>query len=772
MQWKSMLLTGVLAAAMIVPAIAQQINVVINDRPLNFQGASASQVGGRVLVPLRGVFEALGAQVNFDAPTMTIYAVRGETQLQLRLGSAQAYVNGQLRLLDVPAQARFGRTMVPLRFVSEALGAQVQWDDRTRTVSITDTSLVTPGGDIGIPPEFQVTPTPRPTAIPTVAPVIPPVVPPTNATSVSGTVVKVDAAPPAAITLTVGTQRRIYEIDPNALIYRQPTILSSTGGQPTVGNAVPVALTSLMPGQEVRVRLNAQNQVTQIISTPTVRTARVRFAQGNRIVLDDVDDTTLVIGNEVRFVDAQGRAVNTANIQPGQTVALFMSPETGGVYQVSAHNNDIIVAGGTPTPITNPNIPPVVQPNNPNDTRPEILQVTHNAPRPVKAGSTITVTVRGTAGMRGTFDVSPRAQNILLREVIGRPGEYTGTYTTRAGDDVLNGRITARLISAAGEEIQQQSLNPLTIDTLAPRIIGTFPADGAAIEVSQPNITVYADDLGGSGLAPSTMSITNQGETFQIPTTVAPPTSISGVPPRPLSGDVTVRANVADVAGNVTTRTFTFAVRAALGPVTSITHNATRNLQGGDVVTVEMTAEAGGRASFDLVTTDNRMFAQGIPMTEIAQGRYRGNYTFPAGRDATDLRVVGRFVDINNRLTTSEATTPLRTINAAGPEVPIITTPTDNERVATPITIRGRATPNAIIEVGLRAEGVQYFVFEYKEDMPAIQVRADANGNWQTQPIQLPKPRNVSGLSYVITATQRDAADRVSEPATITVRPR
>lgn len=113
------------------------ISVVLNGRVLDLGGTGASQVGGRILVPLRGVFESLGATVNYDAPTSTIYAMRDTTNVQLRLGSTQASVNGQQRVLDVPAQARFGRTLVPLRFVSETLGAQVQWVEAQRTVYIT-----------------------------------------------------------------------------------------------------------------------------------------------------------------------------------------------------------------------------------------------------------------------------------------------------------------------------------------------------------------------------------------------------------------------------------------------------------------------------------------------------------------------------------------------------------------------------------------------------------------------------------------------------------
>ncbi len=121
-----LLATSLQALPLLQPATAQRpIGVVLNGQVINFGGAAPTQVGGRVLVPLRGVFESLGATVNYDAPTSTIFATRDDTRMQLRLGSSEASVNGQTRYLDVPAQARNGRTLVPLRFVSETLGATV-----------------------------------------------------------------------------------------------------------------------------------------------------------------------------------------------------------------------------------------------------------------------------------------------------------------------------------------------------------------------------------------------------------------------------------------------------------------------------------------------------------------------------------------------------------------------------------------------------------------------------------------------------------------------
>ena len=143
--------TGTLGAPMFLSAPAQAqygapIGVIVNGRQINVGSVAPIREGGRVLVPLRGVLESLGANVSFDYSTSTVRAQRGATTIALRLGSTQAYVNGQLRTLDVPARTVNGRTIVPLRFMSEALGATVQYNGSQNAVYITTRGGVNDGG--------------------------------------------------------------------------------------------------------------------------------------------------------------------------------------------------------------------------------------------------------------------------------------------------------------------------------------------------------------------------------------------------------------------------------------------------------------------------------------------------------------------------------------------------------------------------------------------------------------------------------------------------
>jgi peptide/nickel transport system substrate-binding protein len=98
---------------------------------------------GRTLVPMRAIFEALGAQVYWDNPDI-VRSYRREDVLVLQLGSRIAWVNGPSRQLDVAPIAISGRTMIPLRFVAEALGAKVEWIESTRTVTVQYTPYTPP----------------------------------------------------------------------------------------------------------------------------------------------------------------------------------------------------------------------------------------------------------------------------------------------------------------------------------------------------------------------------------------------------------------------------------------------------------------------------------------------------------------------------------------------------------------------------------------------------------------------------------------------------
>jgi len=118
------------------------ISVVVNGQQLPAQ-PPAVEISGRTMLPMRTVFEALHATVDWDGATQTASAEREGTTVAMTIGQATAYIDGQPVMLDVPAQLISGHTYVPVRFPAEAFGANVGWDQATQTVSI---SLAVPPG--------------------------------------------------------------------------------------------------------------------------------------------------------------------------------------------------------------------------------------------------------------------------------------------------------------------------------------------------------------------------------------------------------------------------------------------------------------------------------------------------------------------------------------------------------------------------------------------------------------------------------------------------
>ncbi len=126
-----------IVSVMTVPSYADnQINVTIDGAGQNYDVMPVN-ISGRVLVPMRGIFEALGAEVEWRDDLKTVYAAKGGKNVVVTIDSPNARIDGIGVKMDVAPAIIEGRTMVPVRFVSEAMGEDVEWDDSTKTVIIT-----------------------------------------------------------------------------------------------------------------------------------------------------------------------------------------------------------------------------------------------------------------------------------------------------------------------------------------------------------------------------------------------------------------------------------------------------------------------------------------------------------------------------------------------------------------------------------------------------------------------------------------------------------
>lgn len=229
-------------------------------------------IGDRVLVPVRGVFQQLGATLVWEDPathavivSRTVPPGRG-TQIRLIAGSRLAYINDSPVTLDVAPIIVAGRTFVPLRFVGEALQATVAWNPGLRVVAIA------PGL--------------APPSLPPAAVLAPPKEGPAE-----GTVVRVDlATAPPAVTITwYGHQTRPFAVAPDTAFFRRDL---------NTNRVVPIQLRQVFPGDAVSL-------VVEVGGGPrpygTIRRGEVlvREARGR---VESVTDRTVVLGDGRSFV--------------------------------------------------------------------------------------------------------------------------------------------------------------------------------------------------------------------------------------------------------------------------------------------------------------------------------------------------------------------------------------------------------------------------------------------------------------------------------------
>ncbi|HET9030655.1 MAG TPA: copper amine oxidase N-terminal domain-containing protein [Candidatus Aquilonibacter sp.] len=117
--------------------------------------------GGTVLIPLRSMFEQMGATVSYNAGTKTVTVSKPGSEVRVTVGRPEVVINGETRPLDVPPMMYHGSVLVPVRVISEGMGAYVQWVPDKQVVVVRY-----------LPPTPP--PTPAPTEAPTTAPTVAP----------------------------------------------------------------------------------------------------------------------------------------------------------------------------------------------------------------------------------------------------------------------------------------------------------------------------------------------------------------------------------------------------------------------------------------------------------------------------------------------------------------------------------------------------------------------------------------------------------------------
>lgn len=145
---KKRLFTSILTVSMIlscsaVSAADNEVKVYLDGTQLQFEQPPVIQ-DGRTLVPMRAIFEALGADVDWQGETQYIVATSSSKgqMIEMHINNNIITHNGVDITLDVAPQLINGYTMIPLRVVSECMDANVEWDGNTKTVYVTNKNSI------------------------------------------------------------------------------------------------------------------------------------------------------------------------------------------------------------------------------------------------------------------------------------------------------------------------------------------------------------------------------------------------------------------------------------------------------------------------------------------------------------------------------------------------------------------------------------------------------------------------------------------------------
>lgn len=449
------------AAGAAVLSFAQNVRVNVNGNPVAFHDTRPTMIGGRVMVPLRGVLEELGAYVGWDAPSRTVTATKNTVDLRLRIGDRNATVNGQTVVLDVPATVIGGSTMVPLRFVGESLGADVRWDASTETVNITTANTEVHNTDQGMPTgstgNLSVTSfthnggkwlrTGQP---------------------ITFTVVGTPGANASVTIPGVADEIPLRETNPGRYVGTW-TPVDNNGNPITVNSAGVVA--RLYRGNSQTV-VPATNNLSVDTQRPIVRdvTPEANTTIANRMpnisaVFDDqggsgIDPNSIRLLVDGRDVTAQATITrNFISYQPTQNLT---------AVQHTAQLRATDMAGN---PVTQSWRFTVRGPK-------QVAEgLTFDSQGALRPGQEIRFTLRGDPGNRAVLSIGRKVTNLPMSEV--SPGVYEARYIVRDYDAFTNERVRATVTTSDGGKYTVQAANNL----------GMSLAENAARAVTTPVIT-------------------------------------------------------------------------------------------------------------------------------------------------------------------------------------------------------------------------------------------------------------------------------------------
>jgi hypothetical protein len=504
-------LAAALLGCVLLLGRAANAAVVVNGAKL--APDAVVQVAGSTYVALRPVGEALGADVRYDAKGGQVTVTTVLRQIVFHIGDEHIVVNGAAKTIEAPARQIDGRVMLPLRGLSDALGATLTMDPRTHDIVL----VMKDGGSV------SGAPTPPPMR---------------SANTLEGTVLSVSAEADVPS----------VDIDVKGLSYTV-TVPAHTKVQfrDTHGTvASDGALSQVKPGDTLIATLDPDGRVLGIADVFSGTSGTIASVAGQNMVL--TNGRVIATDEHGTNVTLDGRTATMADLRAGNIVTVRSDPKTGKVREVVAFTPGYQPQTSVAT--AGPSSGPAAQTVG-------ISSVTDNAAHPFHVGQSVNVAADGTAGGTASFDLSNVILDTPMREV--RPGHYEGSYVVQIGTNLVDAPILVTLVKN-GLTAHAVGTQPLNIITEPPQVKETAPASGARVNALRPSIYVTFSTLGGKGMNADSLQLVVDGKdvTAQSTRTGA---FISYFPAADLhEGPITVQVKGTDIAGNALDYSWSFVI--------------------------------------------------------------------------------------------------------------------------------------------------------------------------------------------------------------------
>jgi len=475
------------------------IAIVVNGEELARDPAPRT-VGGRVLVPVVRIYSALG--INVARSGKTLIASAPAKRIAITAGSKRAIVDNRPILMDSPATEIDGATYVPLRFVSDSLGAQVSYDPKAARIEVIS-SIV--GRTAGLEQRTA-----------------------GGSTQFVGSASAVDLnSAPESITVTKGTAVRTIAITSDARIVVQDVVTRTT---------TPASLKDVHVGDAVSIILRKDGSVDQVVDRYASRAGTIAAVSASAFVLQD---GYVVTPDKSTEITLNGDPAQIGDLKVGDSVIVRLNPDT-------REKRQILVARAipsTPTPAG----------------AAQITDFTVAAKGALRANDSFTVTMHGTPGGKATFDIGTYLTGLPLPET--QPGTYTTKYTVPAGINFSRTAVYGHLSAGGSEAPRAEAPTLIAVATTQPQITDIAPPGGMVVNNNKPSIYATYRSPTDVGIDVSRVRIEVNG----LDVTAAATRTDQFITYSPGAalpdGTVTVAVTIYDNAGNENSRKWQFTVR-------------------------------------------------------------------------------------------------------------------------------------------------------------------------------------------------------------------